>query len=330
MVAGRDKPTIKAADYNPDEYRMSVGEHLEELRRRLLWALGGFIVAVAVCLFFGQRVTAIFCQPLVSALLAKDLHPQVYITEVADAFLVYLRISLICAAAISAPWAVYQIWQFIAAGLYPYERAWVRRYTPLSIALLVAGMMFVYFAVLPWTLDFFLDFSSSIPLSTLGHPRPTTGPLATTQAAFVPHLNGDPAHPQAFQWWFNEAEGRLKMFYKGEVRVILFGPQNLTTPLITLPQYVNLVMGMLLLFGLSFQLPLLVMAAARLGLVEIPTLKSARRYVYLGMVVLAAVITPGDVLTATVALIVPLCLLYELGVWLAGRTAKSPSPPAAD
>jgi Sec-independent protein secretion pathway component TatC len=79
---------------------------------------------------------------------------------------------------------------------------------------------------------------------------------------------------------------------------------------------------MLLTFGLSFQLPLLVMALVRIGIVEIPALKRARKVVYFVLLIAASVITPGDAITATVALAIPLGLLYELGIFLA-RPAKA-------
>ena len=80
-----------------------------------------------------------------------------------------------------------------------------------------------------------------------------------------------------------------------------FGPQNLTAPIITLPDYIDLVFGMLLTFGLSFQLPLVVMALVAIGIVEHDSLKTIEALVYFCISILAAAITPGDVITATVA-----------------------------
>ena len=74
---------------------------------------------------------------------------------------------------------------------------------------------------------------------------------------------------------------------------------------------------MLLTFGLSFQLPLVVLALVRIGIVDIDQLKAFRRYVYFAITILAAAITPGDVITATILLMIPLIFLYELGIWLA-------------
>jgi sec-independent protein translocase protein TatC len=84
----------------------------------------------------------------------------------------------------------------------------------------------------------------------------------------------------------------------------------------------------LVVFGLSFQMPLIVLALERTGIADIAALKAGRRYVYFALVVIAAVITPGDVITATMALLVPLILLYELGIWLAQFGRKQPNDPS--
>jgi sec-independent protein translocase protein TatC len=96
-----------------------------------------------------------------------------------------------------------------------------------------------------------------------------------------------------------------------------FSPQNALAPQISIDSYIDLVIGMLLTFGLSFQLPLVVMALAKVGIVEVETLKHMRKYVYFGLSILACAITPGDVITASVALTFPLVFLYEMGIWLA-------------
>jgi sec-independent protein translocase protein TatC len=299
--------------YDPDQYRMTIGEHLEELRHRLILSLVGFTVVFGFCLLFGQQVMAAFCRPLISVLQQYEVNPQIYFTQVSDPFMVFIKVSLVSACAIAAPWMVYQLWLFVAAGLYPHERKIVTRYVPLSITLLVSGMVFVYFLVLPWTLQFFLAFSINIPLPTAFHPNQQ---IATTQPTTIPTLEGDPAKPIDGQIWINQIDGRLKIYHNGKARVITFGPQNLTAPIITLPDYIDLVFGMLLTFGLSFQLPLVVMALVAVGIVERDALKKMRRYVYFAMSIIAAAITPGDVITATIALMFPLIGLYELGIWL--------------
>lgn len=322
-------PKIRVKDFDPDEYRMTVGEHLEELRRRLIYGLLGFAVALVFCLIYGRRVVAAFCAPLYESLQDRGLNPQLFLTDLADGFMVFLKISVICAIAIASPWLLYQLWQFVAAGLYPNERRWVQLIMPFSIALLLAGMAFVYWLVLPMTLIFFIDFSVDFPLPT--PYRPEAAATVDLVGTPVNALPGDPATLTEGQpmVWFNTQESRLKFFtgHEGDVRVIPFGPSNLLGFTLTLPTYISLVLSMLLIFGLCFQLPLVVMTIARLGLVDLAVLRGARRYVYFIMAIIATVITPGDVITVTIALMVPLILLYELGLWLAiwgrGRSEAS-------
>jgi sec-independent protein translocase protein TatC len=309
---------------DPEAYRMSVGEHLEELRRRMIYALLGLGVMLVVCLFFGDEVTAYFCAPLINTLRQYDVNPQVYIRQVGDAFMVFIKISLIVAAALASPWVVYQLWLFVAAGLYPNERKAVTRFIPLSLGLLISGMLFVYFVVLPWSLQFFIAFTINVPLkynAPPSPPPPTTAPAVVT----IPSLAGDPPQPVEFQIWFDTIQQRLKLFHGGKVRVIPFGPENLIALQFDLTDYIDLVLGMLLVFGLSFQLPLVVLALERLGITELEALKASRRYVYFALLIVACAITPGDMITASLALSVPLALLYELGIFLASMQGKPTS-----
>jgi sec-independent protein translocase protein TatC len=305
-----------ADEFDPEQYRMTIGEHLEELRRRFVLGLVGFAIVAVFCFIFGDRMVSYFCQPLVQALEGIEASPQIYITDASSGFVVYMQISLICAAAISGPWMLYQLWLFVAAGLYPHERKYITKYVPLSITLFIAGMLFVYFLVLPWTLSFFLKFAANIPLypSGLGPGSVKVDPAEPLPK--VPWLEGDPNKAPDGSLWYNNKTRRLMMMVAGVPRVLPFGPANLIAPHITLPNYIDLVVGMLIVFALAFQMPLVVLALLRIGIVELEAAKAARKYVYFAMVIVSAVITPGDVITATVALMIPLCLLYELGIFL--------------
>jgi sec-independent protein translocase protein TatC len=308
----------KSNGFDPDSYRMTVGEHLEELRWRMILAIIGFALVLGVCLFFGTEVLSAFCAPLVNTLAKYDINPQVVTDEVGEGFMTFIEISVICATALASPWILYQLWQFVAAGLYPNERKYVTRYLPLSIGLLISGMVFVYFLVLPWTLEFFIAFSTGIPLHLRTQTSSMTQP-ATQPAMQVPMLNGDPLPKDrtSGMMYFDQSQLRLKIIINGVPRVIAINSDLLIAPEIKLSTYIDLVVGMLITFALSFQLPLVVLALERIGIIEIAALQNMRRYVYFGMSILAAAITPGDVITATVALIFPLCALYELGIWLA-------------
>ncbi len=320
-------------EFDPDHYRMTIGEHLEELRTRLVYGLIGFAAALILCLFFAKsHVVPWFCRPLVQVLVAKDINPQLVVDEVGEGFMVYITISLISAAVVSSPWVLFQLWQFVAAGLYPKERKYVTRYLPVSIGLLISGMAFVYFLVLPWTLEFFVDFNDTFQLSydapahsaALEAAGDTAPPLGE-----FPRFRGDPPAAKEGQAWLDIDQGKLKLFFGGQIRVISFNSPNLIAQEFKLSHYINLVIAMLITFGLSFQLPLVVLALERIGIVEIDALRSGRRYVYFAMVVVAAVITPGDVITATIALLIPLIGLYELGILMAqtGKKAVQTASP---
>ena len=186
-----EPPTETKSGFDPDEYRMTMGEHLEELRHRLIIALVGMAVAAGGCLCFGQQVLNIFCWPLIKELKKQNLSTALYYSELGQPFMVYIKVSLVCAAVLAGPWMLYQIWQFVAAGLYPHERKYITKYIPLSIGLLIAGFVFVYFIVLPWTINFFLIFGDSLSL-----PRDAPSHLATSQPSInlpiAPLLDGDP------------------------------------------------------------------------------------------------------------------------------------------
>ncbi len=307
---------------DPDAYRMTIGQHLEELRTRLILGLIGFVVAAIVCFIFGDRVVWAFCRPLMYALERNKLNPQIYYTDVADTFMVYVKMSLISAAAIASPWLLYQLWQFVASGLYPKERQYITKYLPLSIFLLVTGMVFLYFVVLPLMLEFFVAFSIGGALDF----APRSSAIPSTQAAMVvPEISGDPATPQNNQLWIDTTQRRLKLFFEGEVRVLPFGSGQMAAPLITLPSYIDMVVQMLLSFGLAFQTPLVVLALVRIGLVTISQLNKARGVVYFLITILSAMIVP-DVATGMIALMIPLFGLFELGLLLA--RVKQVTPPA--
>jgi sec-independent protein translocase protein TatC len=114
------------------------------------------------------------------------------------------------------------------------------------------------------------------------------------------------------------------------VRILAFGSGNAVTPIITLATYFEMVIGLLLSFGLAFQLPLVVLALVRIGIMEIATLRKMRRIVYFILTIISAVIVP-DVVTGMIALVVPLVLLYELGILLAkwGEKARQDAEAAS-
>jgi sec-independent protein translocase protein TatC len=328
-VAPDDAPhkTGKHTDFDPDQFRMTLGEHLEELRSRLIKGLGAFIPITFICLLFGHKLVEWFIRPLLLALARNDLPPQVYFTETGESFLVYIQVSIIVGAAIASPWALYQAWQFIAAGLYPKERKYVTRYLPLSITLLMAGMAFMYYVVLPITLDVFLTFTIAAPLE-FTHAD-TAAPPSTQPAIIIPFLDGSPANPVEGQVWVSKETKRLNIFFNGAVRSIPFMANAQVTPQITLQKYIAMVVQLLISFGIAFQLPLVVLSLVRMGIVDVPTLKSMRKYVFFIIIVISAFIVP-EMVTGMIALAIPLYMLFELGLWLARDPKNKPAVENAD
>ncbi len=313
--------------FDPDSFRMTIGEHLEELRWRLILGLLGFGVAVFGCVAFTEQVIVWFCAPLTTQLLKHHINTQIYYTQVTEVFMTYLKIWLISAAAIAGPWMIYQLWKFVAAGLYPHEQKVITRYIPLSIILLITGFVFVYLVVLPLTISFFLEFSSGFKLPN-SIPRGTAVVFGSYKPAVFPVLDGDPAHPVDGEIWINKSEQRLKAFASGQMRSVPFGPENLLQPMLTLSDYIDLVLTFMLTFGLSFQLPLVVLALVSIGIVDVAFLKKQRKMVYFIMAVAAAFLAPGEIVTSMLSLLIPLIILYEFGLLLA--RSRAPAVAAAD
>jgi len=301
---------------DPDSYRMTIGEHLEDLRWRMIIGLLGFAVAIVICVTFTKPVIGFFTAPYVTQLVKHHLNPQMYYRELTEVFMTYLKIWMISAAALAGPWMLYQIWQFIGAGLYPHERKTVTRYIPMSILLLITGMVFVYTVVLPMSVSFFLTFAAGLPLPS-GIPKGSLVPPEKYHAMVWPPLDGDPAKPQPGEVWINQTESRIKTFYGGEIHVLLMGSDSLLTPMLTLSDYIDLVLTFMITFGLAFQLPLVVLALVSVGVVEIDFLKKQRRVVYFVMAAASAVLAPGEIISSMLSLLIPLMILYEFGLWLA-------------
>ncbi len=310
---------------DPEDYRMTLGDHLEELRMRMILGILGFFAAAVICFIFGEQVLAIFVRPLFIAMARAHINPHINYMRAADPFVVYIEISLISAGALSSWWILYQLWQFVAAGLYPAERKYITKYMPLSIVLLIVGMLFLYFYVLPISLEFFFRFSNALPLKIPQIPgyvinEPTTQPVMT-----IPVLPADPEHPIETQMWIDAAHLQVKFFFGGETHIMSFGDSSLIQQVITLPEYIDMVVQMLLAFGLSFQMPLVVLALVRIGIVDLDQLKALRRFIYFGLCVLSAFIIP-DVVTGMFMLMIPLILLYEFGLLLARPVKEKPKP----
>jgi sec-independent protein translocase protein TatC len=306
---------------DPESSTMSLGDHLEELRARLILALLGLVIGAVASLAFGKHILHFMEKPYNGAIRARlakieaprvqsdilafvelyfetltkelatdpntskidpnqvEFFRQVSVKTVAawaekmktlaeeaplplsarlqtlapaEAFMAYMKIAFIAGLLLTSPWVFYQIWMFVAAGLYPHERRYVRTAVPFSAGLFIVGALFFLFAIAPLTLRFFLSFGDIVSVAN--------------------------------NW--------------------------------TLQRYISFITILMLVFGIAFQTPIAVYVLVRTGLVSLPALRRSRKYVLLTIFIVAAVATPPDIISQ-VSLGIPLYGLFEVGMILA-------------
>lgn len=229
--------------------------HLLELRTRLLYCLGFFVVVFGVSYLFAEDLYRFLQQPLLEIFGPTSGRRMIY-TGLHEAFFTYLKLSFFMATFITLPLALIQVWKFIAPGLYQREQ---RALSPLFVmtpVLFVMGAALAFYVVMPLAWDFFISFER----------------LDADQGISV------------------ELEARVS-------------------------EYLGLVIKLILAFGLSFELPVLLLVMAKAGLVTADSLRRHRRHAVVVTFLFAALVTPPD-LISQIALGVPIVALYELSILL--------------
>ncbi|MCL2700624.1 MAG: twin-arginine translocase subunit TatC [Phycisphaerae bacterium] len=244
-------PVVVSIDDEQAAAKMSLGEHLAELRRRVIYALIGLALATGVAMSFAQPLIRLCERPFLQAMEQSGQTPQLTMIGLTDAFMTYLRVGLYAGLVLAAPWIFYQLWMFVAAGLYRHERRYVLWAVPFSVLLFLLGAAFGVWLSAP-AIRFFLGFAD-----TLG-----------------------------------------------------------VVPIVTLEAYISFMTNLLLVFGLVFEVPLVVVVLAKVGLVERRTLSKYRRHVIVAMTAAAAFLAPPDALSM-ILMVLPMWGLYELGIGLA-------------
>lgn len=145
-----------------DLVSMSLGDHLEELRARLILALTGLAAAFVLSLLVGKWFLAMILSPYQTAMKDLKIDINLQAIEVPEPFMVYLKASLVLAALISSPWLFYQLWAFISAGLYKHERRFVKIVAPASATLFVTGVLFFLLGIAPFVFKFFVRFDTGV------------------------------------------------------------------------------------------------------------------------------------------------------------------------
>lgn len=236
----------------PEESFLS---HLIELRNRLVRALVA-VGIVFVCLFpWSKELYTLLAQPLLSTLPKGG---QMIATDVVGVFLVPMKVTMMLAFLIALPYVLYQIWAFIAPGLYAHEKRLAIPLVAASMLLFFTGMAFAYFLVFPSVFGFMSKIA-----------------------------------PEGVAWMTD------------------------------IDKYLSFVLSTFVAFGVTFEVPVIVIVLVRLGWVELAKLKEWRPYIIVGAFIIGAVFTPPDVVSQ-IMLAVPLCLLYELGILLARFVTVAP------
>lgn len=171
--------------------------------------------------------------------------------SVEESFMVYMKVAMIAGFILASPWVFYQLWLFVAAGLYPHERKYIYIYLPFSIFLFLSGAVFCFLVVLPYVLDFLFDFST----------------------------------------WLEH------------------------NPQVRLNEWLSFALVLPIMFGLSFELPLVMLFLERISIFKPQDYVEKRRIAILIIAFLSMILTPSDPVSMLLMLI-PLCFLYELGIFL--------------
>ena len=240
--------------------------HLVELRDRLVRALIAVVVAFALLAFWPgpSGLYDLLASPLVAHLPSGT---KLIATNVISPILVPLKITLMAAFMLALPVVLYQLWAFVAPGLYSHEKKLVLPLVVSSTLLFIIGVAFCYFLVIPGMSKFIQAFA------------PTT---------------------------------------------ITAAPD--------IEQYFGFVLTLFLVFGVAFEVPIAVIVLARMGIVTIAQLRQVRGYFIVGAFIVAAVVTPPDVISQ-LALAVPMVVLYELGIVAAQvfiKHTQAPTEPGND
>jgi sec-independent protein translocase protein TatC len=298
---------------------MPLGDHLEELRRRILIGLMGLIPIVAIALYFGDRILGFVVAPVKAALKA-GAQGNLQATETLETFGAYMKLSFLAAILVGSPWILFQLWCFISPGLYRHERRFVYFLLPLSVVLTISGVVFLYFIIMPILLAFFVGFGGDIAPPTIHIVVPAADAAALPM---LPLLAGDPPNEllRPGMSWVNTELKSLRVVIatpEGKPPMILSSMLQVESGIqqqYRLGSYVSLVLSMSLAFAIAFQAPVIVLLLGWLNLIDDAFIKKYRKHVVFICAIIAAIATPGDV-ASMLLLWGPLYLLFELGVVL--------------
>lgn len=229
---------------------MTLVDHLQELRIRLIWVFVFFVITLGIGFYFAEPVIKYLQQSPA----ASQLDMKVF--ALSDAIRVYLQFAFLIGLTLTLPFALFQIWRFVAPGLTKKERRATSWFIPIAFVLFLVGVSFSYFIIFPMIVNFLTKIATNLGVEQL------------------------------------------------------YG----------INQYFGFMFNMIIPFGILFELPVVIIFLTRIGIVTPKLLIKFRKIAYLILVILAASITPPE-LVSEILVSVPLVLLYEFSVWLSKLTA---------
>jgi len=296
---------------------MSFGDHLDELRLRLILAIAGILPIFVVAIAVGKPVMAMLMVPIRAKLLEANQPAALLATGPFEAVSTWFRVVIVLTILAGAPWLIFQLWRFISPGLHRSERRFAYFLIPMSMVLTIIGELFLYYIILPVILAFLIGFGTSVARMDID-----TMPLPEgAESAQVIVLPADPEAPKTGDLWVNTSirQFRVCIGLTPAGEPIVLGTELSKTAGIMqqyrISEYVKMLLNFALAFGIAFQMPLVVLLLGWVGIVDRPWLAKYRRHVAGICAVLGAILTPADPVSMLL-LAIPLYLLFELGMFL--------------
>ena len=264
-------------------------EHLIELRNRLIWSVSAFILAMVLCFVVAEPILDFLLHPIELSMRALgDPNPLMQYTAPQEYFFTLVHISVVAGLMVSFPVIAYQLWRFVAPGLYRSEKQAFLPFLLASPILFLTGAAFAHFVVTPLAMSFFLGFADSYSLLAALLPAGLDGSVAGAGAGVVAPV----------------ADSGIDIVFQGKVNETL-----------------GISLKLIVAFGFCFQLPVLLTLMGKAGLATSAGLAGMRKYAIVLIMIVAAVVTPPDIMSQLI-LFAAVYPLYEVSIFLIRRIEK--------
>jgi sec-independent protein translocase protein TatC len=266
-------------------------EHLAELRTRLIWSAGAFILALVLCFVVAEPILNFLLRPIEDAMRSLgNPNPVMQYTAPQEYFFTLVHISVVGGLAVSFPVIAYHLWRFVAPGLYRNEKNAFLPFLIASPVLFFLGAAFSHYIVTPLAMSFFLGFADATSILSLLLPAMSDAPISGASIA-TPLTEAV------------RTEG-IDIVFQGKVNETL-----------------DISLKLIIAFGLCFQLPVLLTLMGTAGLVSAAGLSGTRKYAVVLILMVAALVTPPDVMSQLI-LFAAVYPLYEVSIFLIRRIEK--------